>query len=79
VVQYIVGETMAEVRLTIEMHRAVLTLFGDGEKVIDEEVWVFPSPIRKAEATETARSLFDDAYDYMNFTVHGLPDFPEST
>ena len=67
---------MAEVRLIIEKHRAVLTLFGKGEKVIDEEVWVFPAPMPRDEADDAALDAFNDAYDYMNFLVHGLPDQP---
>lgn len=71
---------MAEVRLIIEKHRAVLTLIGKGDKVVDEEVWVFPSPMPRAEADDAAKDTFDDTCDYMNFMVHGLTEPPpEST
>lgn len=60
--------------MKIEKRRAVLTLLkGDGE-TIDEEVWVFPSAMPKAEASDISREMFDDLYDFLNFTVHGLPE-----
>lgn len=64
---------MPAVHLKIEKHRAVLTLESDDGKVIESEVWVFPTAMPKGEAKGTARAVFDDAYDFLNFCVHGNP------
>jgi hypothetical protein len=77
VVQYLVGETMPEVRLKIDRHRAVLQLLRDDGTSVDTEEWVFDPPLARGEARGTARETFDDVYDYLNFVAHGLPE-PES-
>lgn len=73
-VQYLVRETTTvQVILDLEKRRAVLTLKSASGETIDQEVWVYPEPMRKGELKETGREVFDDTYDYLNFLVHGLP------
>lgn len=73
-VQYLVGETMPEVRLKIDRHRAVLQLLRDDGTSVDTEEWVFDPPLKRGESRETARETFDDVYDYLNFVAHGIPE-----
>lgn len=62
---------LAEINFAITKNGATLVL-RKGETVVDEELWSFPD-IGKSEATEAARILFDDAYDFLNTCVHGDP------
>jgi hypothetical protein len=64
---------LAKVELVIAPKEARLTLFK-GEVVIEDEVWSFGRQIGRSEAAEFARAIFDDAYDGMNFMVHGDDD-----
>jgi hypothetical protein len=64
---------LAKVELVIAPKEARLTLFK-GEVVIEDEVWSFGRQIGRSEAAEFARAIFDDAYDAMNFMVHGDDD-----
>jgi hypothetical protein len=64
---------LAKVELVIAPKEARLTLFK-GEVVIEDEVWSFGRQIGRSEAAEFARAVFDDAYDGMNFMVHGDDD-----
>ena len=73
-VQYLVGETMPEVRLKIDRHRAVLQLLRDDGTSVDTEEWVFDPPLARGEARGTAHETFDDVYDYLNFVAHGFPE-----
>ena len=61
---------LAEVKLVIAPTEARLTI-SRGEEIVDDEVWSFGRKIGKAEAREFARAVFDDAYDGINFMVHG--------
>ena len=60
------------VNLRVEKYRAVLTLTNAKGEVVDEEVWVFPTDLPKDERRSTAKEVFDDTYDYLNFLVHGF-------
>jgi hypothetical protein len=62
---------LAEINFAITKNGAVLIL-RKGEAVIDQESWSFPD-IGETEATEAAKILFDDAYDFINTCVHGDP------
>lgn len=62
-----------QVNLSLEKRRAVLTLTGANGEIVDQEVWVYPEPMRNKDVKDTAREVFDDTYDYLNFLVHGLP------
>lgn len=42
-----------------------------GDAVIEDELWKFPSALSQTEAKEMASTIFSDAYDMMNFIVHG--------
>ena len=64
---------LAKVELVIAPKEARLTLFK-GEVVVEDEVWSFGRQIGRSEAAEFARAVFDDAYDGMNFMVHGDDD-----
>jgi hypothetical protein len=64
---------LAKVELVIAPKEARLTLFK-GEVIIEDEVWSFGRQIGRSEAAEFARAVFDDAYDGMNFMVHGDDD-----
>lgn len=61
---------LAEVRLLIAAKEARLIL-TKGEKVIEDEVWVFDKKISATEAKELADAAFHDAYDLMQYAVHG--------
>jgi hypothetical protein len=69
---YLLGETivLAEVKLVIAPTEARLTI-TKGDEVVDDEIWSFGRKIGKTEAREFARAVFDDAYDGINFMVHG--------
>jgi hypothetical protein len=60
----------AEVRLTIGVKEARL-LVRHGDDVVEDEVWTFPRPFGRSEARELAATVFADAYDMMQFVVHG--------
>jgi hypothetical protein len=64
---------MPQVRLQVEKYRAVLSLENDKGEVIDQEIWVFPSPMPKDDAKDMARDAFDEIYDTLNIQVHGTP------
>jgi hypothetical protein len=61
---------LAEVRLVIAPMEARLTI-RRGDEIVDDEIWSFGRKVGRAEAQEFARAVFDDAYDGMNFMVHG--------
>ena len=64
---------LARVELVIAPKEARLTI-RKGDDVVEDEVWKFGRQIGKTEAAEFARAVFDDAYDAMNFMVHGDDD-----
>lgn len=61
---------LAEVRLVITPTAARLTIVK-GEKTLDDEVWTFDRKVGGTEAAEAAKAVFDDAYDALNWMVHG--------
>ena len=61
---------LAEVKLVITPQAARLTICR-GDDVVDEETWSFEAKIGRSEAMEVAKAVFDDAYDAMNWMVHG--------
>jgi len=61
---------LAEVRLVIAPTEARLTI-SKGDEIVDDEIWTFGRKIGRSEAREFARAVFDDAYDGVNFMVHG--------
>jgi len=61
---------LAQVTLTITPHAARLTL-TKGDKHLDDEVWTFDRKVGSTEAAEAAKAVFDDAYDALNWMVHG--------
>lgn len=61
---------LAQVTLTITPEAARLTLVK-GDKRLDDEVWTFDRKIGGTEAAEAAKAVFDDAYDALNWMVHG--------
>lgn len=61
---------LAQVTLTITPQAARLTL-TKGDKHLDDEVWTFERKVGSTEAAEAAKAVFDDAYDAMNWMVHG--------
>jgi hypothetical protein len=61
---------LAEVRLIILPREAKLTI-SRGDEIVDEELWTFDRQIGRSEAQEFARAVFDDAYDGVNYMVHG--------
>lgn len=60
----------SEVRLIIAKKEARL-LLKNGDDIIEDELWKFDSAMSLREAKELARILFDEAYDLMQFSVHG--------
>lgn len=61
---------LAEVRLLIAP-REMRLLLKHGEDVIEDELWKTDRKISVTEARELARVIFDDVYDYANYSVHG--------
>ena len=61
---------LARVELIIAPEEARLTI-RKGDDIVEDEVWKFGRKIGRSEAAEFARAVFDDAYDGMNWIVHG--------
>lgn len=61
---------LAEVKLTIDAHGAMLTVTR-GDKPVDDESWSFGRRIGVSEAADVAKAVFDDAYDALNWMVNG--------
>jgi hypothetical protein len=61
---------LAEVRLVIAPKESRLVL-KHGDQTIEDEVWTFPAKVSATEARELAAVAFADAYDLMNYAVHG--------
>lgn len=59
-----------EVRLIIAKREARL-LLKNGDKVIEDELWKFDSPMTSDEASDLAQILFHEGYDLMQYSVHG--------
>lgn len=67
------GAPPVRLTVTIEKGRATLVLEDAKGRVIDSDEWVLPKAVNAAERKEVARDIFNDAYDNLNFTVHGFP------
>lgn len=63
-----------KVIVTVQKSRAAVVILDDKDNVIDEEVWIFDPPMMAEERKVVAKELFDDAYDTLNFQVHGFPE-----
>lgn len=63
---------LAEINIAISKKSMTLVM-RLGEAVRDQEVWTYDL-ISKTEAKEVARTIFDDAYDFLNMCVHGDPE-----
>lgn len=61
---------LGEVRLIVAAKEARLIL-KIGETLIEEELWSFDRKISKTEARQVLEAAFHDAYDLMQFSVHG--------
>ena len=61
---------LGEVRLIVASKEARLIL-KIGETLIEDELWKFERPISKTEAREVIEAAFHDAFDLMQFSVHG--------
>lgn len=61
---------LAEVRLIITAKEARLVL-RYGETLAEDEVWTFERKVSSTEAREVAKVAFDDAYDLLQYAVHG--------
>ena len=59
----------AEMKLVISQDEATLTLTSD-EREIDSDVWRIKPSISRTAAIIAARCIFDDAYDFLNHTLH---------
>lgn len=64
---------LAEVCLTIASREARLT-YKSGEKVVEDEVWTFERPLSRTEAKQLAEAVFHEAFDLMQYAVHGDGD-----
>jgi hypothetical protein len=63
-------QMLAKVELVIAPKEARLTI-RKGDEIVEDEIWSFGRKIGRSEAAEFARAVFDDAYDGINFMVHG--------
>lgn len=61
---------LGEVRLIVATKEARLIL-KIGETLIEDELWTFDKKISKTEARNIVEAAFHDAYDLMQFSVHG--------
>ena len=61
---------LAEVRLVVAAKEARLVLKHD-DKVVEDELWKFDTPVSRTEAKELIGVAFADAYDLMQHAVHG--------
>jgi hypothetical protein len=64
---------LAELCLSITSREARLT-YKSGEKVTEDEVWTFPRPLSRTEAKELAEAVFHEAFDLIQYAVHGDGD-----
>ena len=61
---------LGEVRLIVASKEARLIL-KIGETLIEDELWTFERKISKSEAREVIEAAFHDAFDLMQYSVHG--------
>lgn len=61
---------LSEVRLLIGTKDARLVL-KKGEDYLEDELWKFERKMSATEAQQMCRVLFDEAFDLLNYSVHG--------
>lgn len=61
---------LSEVRLLIGTKEARLVL-KRGDDSLEDELWKFERKMSATEAQEMCRVLFDEAFDLLNYAVHG--------
>lgn len=61
---------LGEVRLIVASKEAQLIL-KVGETLIEDELWTFDRKISTSEAKEVVEAAFHDAFDLMQYSVHG--------
>lgn len=62
---------LSEVRLIVGAKDARLILKKTDKETVEEEVWNFERRVSSAYAQEIARVIFDDAYEVMQYAIHG--------
>lgn len=61
---------LAELKVVIASKEARLMLLR-GDRVVEDEVWTFKPQIEKPAASDLARVMFDDLYDFINLAANG--------
>ena len=61
---------LGEVRLIVASKEARLIL-KIGETLVEDELWSFETKISRTEAKQALEAAFHDAYDLMQYSVHG--------
>jgi hypothetical protein len=61
---------ISEVRLIIGTKEARLML-KKSDDALEDELWTFDRKMSSTEAQQLCRVLFDEAFDLMNYSVHG--------
>lgn len=61
---------LGEVRLIVASTEARLIL-KIGETLIEDELWSLTTKMSKTEARQVLEAAFHDAYDLMQYSVHG--------
>lgn len=61
---------LAELKVVIASKEARLMLLR-GDRVVEDEVWTFRPQIEKQAASDLARVMFDDLYDFINMAANG--------
>lgn len=62
---------LSEVRLIVGAKEARLVLTKNGSDVAEDELWKFERKVSATEAQQITRCLFDDAYQMMQYAIHG--------
>lgn len=60
----------AEVKLMIGSKEARLLLVQHGQ-IVEDEVWTAPSKVSQTEAKGASQAVFDNLYDFLNYTFNG--------
>jgi hypothetical protein len=61
---------LAEMHILISA-RDVRVVLKRSEKTVEDEVWKFERPISSTEARNLIDAAFHDAYDLIQYAVHG--------
>lgn len=62
---------LSEVRLIVGAKDARLILKKNDRDTVEEELWKFDSKVTASHAQEITRVIFDDAYEMMQYAIHG--------